>query len=85
MPSRPRRRRGLSLAAVGLWILAGAVSLLAGRAGAQATPQGQTAPAPQAATVHINFVNADLGDVIRSLATALGVSHMELIRAINEE
>jgi general secretion pathway protein D len=66
--------RGPSLAAVGVLILAGAFSLLPGRAGAQATAQGQTAPAPQAATVHINFVNADLGDVIRSLATALGVN-----------
>jgi len=74
MPRSSRRRRGLSLAAVGQLILARAVTLLAGRAGAQATAQGQPAPAPQAATVHINFVNADLGDVIRSLAAALGVN-----------
>ncbi len=69
-----RRWRGRSLAAAALPILAGALSLPAGRASAQATAQGQTAPATQAATVHINFVNADLGDVIRSLATALGVN-----------
>ena len=78
MPPSSRRRRGPSrgpsLATVGLLILAGAVTLLAGHAGAQATAQGQTAPVPQAATVHINFVNADLGDVIRSLAAALGVN-----------
>lgn len=41
------------------------------------TPASAPAPAvaqPARATVHINFVNADLADVIRSLAAAIGVN-----------
>ena len=72
------RVRSLVLAAAALALMA-AVSWLAVPARAQGTPQTtvQTPPAAagaQPATVHINFVNADLGDVIRSLATALGVN-----------
>jgi general secretion pathway protein D len=51
-------------------LLLAAVALLS----APAQPQGQTAAASSPGTVHINFVNADLGDVIRSLAAALGVN-----------
>jgi general secretion pathway protein D len=70
-----RRHRARSLAIAATLGLGAVVSLLAVPAGAQATVQAQPAAAvPQPATVHINFVNADLGDVIRSLAAALGVN-----------
>ena len=46
-----------------------AVLIGVGAAGAQVP-----APAPSAQTIRINYVNADLGDVIRSLAAVLGVN-----------
>jgi len=40
------------------------------------TPVYAVAQQPPPQTVRINYVNADLGDVIRSLATDLGVNVM---------
>ncbi len=61
------RRRVMRSALLSLAVLA----VLGTRAPAQGPIAAVAAPAP---TVHINFVNADLGDVIRSLAVALGVN-----------
>ncbi len=56
---------------LGIWVSVVLLSATAGPPPANA----QAPPAPAAAqTVRINYVNADLGDVIRSLAAVLGVN-----------
>jgi general secretion pathway protein D len=67
--------RAAGVAAIMPLVTLAALSQVAGQARAQAGVPAPAVPAaPQQPAVHINFVNADLGDVIRSLAAALGVN-----------
>ena len=56
---------------LGIWV---SVVLLSATAGPPPANAQVPPPPPAAQTVRINYVNADLGDVIRSLAAVLGVN-----------
>ena len=54
-----------------IFVIVAATLMWASAAGAQVAP---ASPSPAAQGIRINYVNADLGDVIRSLAAVLGVN-----------